>query len=178
MDTPTKESLAQDLQASTIRMINWVNEQPEDRFNQVIIPEKWTIAGHLYHLIKTTKATTKGLIMPKIGLRTMFGKSNRPERTYEQMVQKYEAALATGNIKAPAAYEAEAGREFDRDSLLKRYQGEMEAFNKAFAKWKEADLSVYIMPHPAIGKCTLREFGYFTILHNEHHLRILREQYG
>lgn len=49
---------------------------------------------------------------------------------------------------------------------------------KALNPWKEEDMSVYIMPHPAIGKCTIREFVYFTTLHTYHHLDILKNQYA
>ena len=178
MQAASKTVLIEDLTQSFQEVIKWINSQAEERFNQDLVPGKWTIAGHLYHLIKSTKAVSKGMAMPKLGLRTMFGKNNRPERSYQQMVEKYKAALATTNIKAPASYQAEAGRIFDRTTLLKRFEGELQALIQALEKWDEADMSIYIMPHPAIGKCTIREFVYFTTLHTYHHLEILQEQYG
>jgi hypothetical protein len=38
---------------------------------------------------------------------------------------------------------------------------------------KEAQLDQYLVPHPLLGKITLRELGYFTIYHTQHHLRNL-----
>lgn len=175
---PPKNQLVQDLSNSFQDTIDWINAQPEDHFNRELVSGKWTIAGHLYHLIKSTKAVSKGMAMPKIGLRTMFGKNNRPERTYQQMVDKYETTLATTNIKAPSSYEAEAGRQFERHALIRRFEEELQDMIKALNPWKEEDMSVYIMPHPAIGKCTIREFVYFTTLHTYHHLDILKNQYA
>ncbi len=177
METPSKDQLIQDLKKVFQNTIDWINNQPEDHFNKELIPDKWTIAGHLYHLIKSTKAVSQGMKMPKLGLRTMFGKSNRPERTYQEMVEKYEGALTNSNLKAPDSYSAKSGRIFNRSELIKRFEGELNDLIKALDKWQEDELGVYIMPHPAIGKCTLREFVYFTNLHTRHHLDILEEKY-
>lgn len=175
---PPKDQLIQDLETSFQDAISWINAQPEEHFNKDLVPGKWTIAGHLYHLIKSTKSVSKGMVMPKMGLRTMFGKSNRPERSYQEMVDRYKTALASNNIKAPSSYAAEAGRTFERAALIRRFEDELRDFILALDNWSEADMSVYVMPHPAIGKCTIREFVYFTTLHTYHHLDILKERYG
>jgi len=36
-------------------------------------------------------------------------------------------------------------------------------------KYNEQQLDSYILPHPLIGKLTLREMLYFTLYHAEHH---------
>lgn len=177
METPTKDQLIEELKKSFQEIIDWINNQPEDHFNKEFITGKWTIAGHLYHLIKSTKSVSQGMGMPKLGLRTMFGKSNRKERNYQEMVEKYETTLLIKNVKAPSSYEAEPGRNFERSTLVKRFEGELNDLIKVLEKWDENKMSVYVMPHPAIGKCTIREFIYFTILHTIHHLNILKEKY-
>jgi len=90
MEKPNKSQLIQDLKNAFQETIDWINEQPESHFNEEIVAGKWSMAGHLYHLIKSTKAVTKGMSMPRLALRTMFGKSNRTERTYDEIVEKYE----------------------------------------------------------------------------------------
>ena len=42
--------------------------------------------------------------------------------------------------------------------------------------WKDTQLDQYIVPHPLLGKITLREMGYFTIYHVQHHDAIIRER--
>ena len=177
MEILTKNQLIQDLETSFQAMTDWINAQPESLFNKEIIEGKWTIAGHLYHLIKSTKAVTTGFVMPKLVLKTMFGKSNRTERTYDEMLKKYKTALVQNNVKAPNSYAVQSGRTFERAALIKRFESELHDFVKALDKWKEEDLSVYILPHPVLGKCTLREYVYFTTLHTYHHLENLKTNY-
>jgi len=177
METPNKEQLIQDLEKGFDNVISWINNQPANHFNQDIVPGKWTIAGHLYHLIKSTKAVSLGMVMPKAQLEEMFGKSNRNERTYDELYEKYKTTISDVNFKAPNPYEAEPGREFEQTSLIERFEGELQDFIKAIELWEEAEMSEYILPHSAIGKCTIREFVYFTILHTKHHLDSLKGQY-
>jgi hypothetical protein len=37
-------------------------------------------------------------------------------------------------------------------------------------KWPENDLDKYRLPHPLLGKLTLREMLFFTLYHNRHHM--------
>jgi uncharacterized damage-inducible protein DinB len=177
MEISTKSQLIEDLKNAFQETINWINEQPESHFNEEIVAGKWSIAGHLYHLIKSTKAVTKGMSMPRLGLRTMFGKSNRTERVYDEMVEKYEEVVVKNSFKTLKSYEAEAERTFERSALIKRFESELNDFLKVLDKWKEADMSVYVMPHPALGKLTIREFVLFTTLHTHHHLNNLKTNY-
>jgi len=177
MEKPNKSQLIQDLKNAFQETIDWINEQPESHFNEEIVAGKWSMAGHLYHLIKSTKAVTKGMSMPRLALRTMFGKSNRTERTYDEIVEKYESVVVNNSFKTLKSYEAEAGRTFERAALIKRFEDELNDFVKVTNKWKEADMSVYIMPHPALGKLTINEFIIFTTFHTYHHLNNLKTNY-
>jgi hypothetical protein len=44
-------------------------------------------------------------------------------------------------------------------------------------KWSEKNLDNTAVPHPLIGKLTLRKMLYFTIYHMKHHLKISEERY-
>ncbi len=183
METPTKETLMIDLDSIAEKMIDWYHEQPEDQFNKEFIAGKWTMAGHLYHLIKSTKGVSKAMAMPKLALRTAFGKSNRTERTFDQQYKKYidtlfSIAETTGQgVIPPEKFVPAPGRTFDKEALLKRFSGEIIAMKQQLEKWKEKDLGVYVLPHPAMGKLTIREMIYFTIFHTKHHLDNLQENY-
>jgi len=43
-------------------------------------------------------------------------------------------------------------------------------------KSTDTQLDQYIAPHPLLGKITLRELGYFTIYHTQHHLAIIKDR--
>ena len=185
METIAKENLIVDLENAFQEVVDWVDNQSEEHLNKVLYPDKWTAAGHVFHLVKSTKSVSKGMGMNKLALRTMFGKNNRTEKTYEQLYEKYITGLTNlqqtnpvAAAKISASIAAAPGRTFEKEVLLKRFDDELEAMKKVILKWSETDLTKYIMPHPAIGKLTLREFIYFTIFHTKHHLDILKEKYS
>jgi uncharacterized damage-inducible protein DinB len=41
-------------------------------------------------------------------------------------------------------------------------------------KWDEDGLDGFALPHPAIGRLTVREMLFFTLYHNGHHLEGMR----
>jgi len=176
MEHLSKEEITVKLENTFASTVIWLNEQPDTAFNEEIIPEKWTMAGHLYHLIKSTRAVNKGLEMPRLAMRTMFGKNNREERTYQETLTKYENVLDTG-VKAPPNVSAKPGRIFDKAALIQRFEDELKQLKKHLEKWDEKKLSEYVLPHPAIGKMTIRELMYFTEFHTAHHLKTLRDNY-
>ena len=44
------------------------------------------------------------------------------------------------------------------------------------ARWNEADLDRYRMPHPLLGLLTVREMLQFTVYHTAHHLSRVAER--
>jgi hypothetical protein len=58
----------------------------------------------------------------------------------------------------------------------------MDNWNRATAKFintlnknrSEKELDQYLVKHPLLGRITLRELGYFTIFHTEHHLQSIQ----
>jgi hypothetical protein len=46
---------------------------------------------------------------------------------------------------------------------------------KAIEKRSEEELDRYILPHPILGKLTLREMLYFTIYHVKHHEKLIEK---
>jgi len=179
----TTEMLSAQLNSIFSETINWFEAQPEANFNKELMEGKWTMAGHLYHLIKSTKAVSKGLLMPKLALRISFGKCNRTERSFEEQHQKYLKALdeftkVSGSPAIPPSkFVPPEGRVFEKEALLNRFKLGGYDYCQALAKWNEKKLSVYVLPHPIMGKLTVREFTYFTIFHTKHHLDILQGNY-
>ena len=45
---------------------------------------------------------------------------------------------------------------------------------KNLDKFSEEDLDKFILPHPLLGKLTMREMMYFTIYHAQHHENIVK----
>ncbi len=145
---------------------------PDNKF--FFVPnEKWSISQNVDHLTRAVKTTKLAYSLPKIFVRTLFGKANRPSKTYEELVAKYKLKLEQGG-KASGRYlpKTKISKKF---ALIQKWQRENQTYLEAVElKWSDAQLDHYIAPHPLLGKLTLRELCYFTIYHTEHHLNIIK----
>jgi hypothetical protein len=105
----------------------------------------------------------------------MFGKTNRPSKTYDDLVTKYKTKLAAGG-RASGPFIPPFISFEKKDELIKKYNEQKQKLIIKIEKQPEKDLDAYILPHPLLGKVTLREMLYFTIHHNEHHLELLKNR--
>jgi len=157
-----------------------------DAFNHFISPldrrefeatpgGKWSAGQNLDHLIRAINPLQLAFRLPKLFLKLFFGRSNRPSKSYEQLVEKYKYKLAQGG-KASGPFIPPVVLFEKKLSLLKRYERQKKNFIEKVQKQKESDLDRYILPHPLLGKLTLREMLFFTIYHNQHHLESLEKR--
>ena len=136
----------------------------------------WTAGQHLLHMIKSTKPLAVGAGYPRILLRWKFGKTAGVSASYEEVVDRYKGKLAEGG-QATGEFVPRKVESKERDVLVKRQKNEMSVLVNNLHKWSEKNLDNTAVPHPLIGKITLREMLYFTIYHLEHHLKTLEERY-
>lgn len=167
------------------QIISALNENV-DAFNNYIAPltkeqfevcpnGKWSAGQNLDHLIRAIKPLQLAYGLPKFALRILFGKTNRPSKTYDELVAKYKAKLAAGGRASGPFIPRFIGFE-KKGELIKKYTEQKQNLISKIEKQNEKDLDVYILPHPLLGKVTLREMLYFTIHHNEHHLGLLKSR--
>lgn len=136
---------------------------------------KWSAGQNLDHLIRSIKPLQPAYVIPKFFLAMLFGKANRPSRTYEQLVEKYKMKLAGGG-RAVGRFVPRRVEFGEKEKMIILYQNHARRLSKKIHRQQESSLDKYILPHPLLGKLTLREMLFFTIYHNEHHLRILLER--
>jgi hypothetical protein len=157
-----------------------------DAFNQYILPlnkeqfevspnGKWSAGQNLDHLIRAIKPLQVAYALPKFAIVVMFGKTNRASKTYDELVIKYKAKLAAGGRASGPFIPPAVGFE-KKDELIKKYTKQKQKLITKIEKQSETDLDKYILPHPLLGKVTLREMLYFTIHHNVHHLELLKSR--
>jgi len=153
-------------------------EQKESGFFEGAPEGKWQAGQHLNHLIQSTAPVSKAMKLPAFALRYKFGKPNRPGRSYDQLVQRYQEKLAaiTG-AQAPSRFLPDKIAESDKAERIARFRKEKEKLSKQISNWSEAKLDKCLLPHPLLGKLTLREMLFFTNYHTQHHLKILKDKY-
>jgi len=139
---------------------------------------KWTAGQHIIHLVQSTRPLLKAVSLPGFFLKWKFGTSNRPSRTYDQVVARYLEKLASApdvvspfSSKMPESPAGEKQRWFSELSQLN------DKLNKKTAKLTDRQLDTLIVPHPLLGKMTLREILMWNTFHTEHHRRVLLEKY-
>lgn len=134
---------------------------------------KWSAGENLYHLISSIKPLQTAFRLPKFVLKLLFGMANRQSKTYEALVEKYRSKLSAGG-KALARFTPPIIYFESKHQLLKEYDIQKDKLIMKIKKQRESELDNYILPHPLLGKITLREMLFFTIYHNEHHLQIIK----
>lgn len=129
---------------------------------------KWSAGQQLDHLVKSVQPVNLAFGLPAWLLRILFGNANRPSRTYDELVARYQAKLAAGG-RAPSAFVPSPARWERRTLLLLRFEKLTEKLIQKTQNRSEEDLDTLLLPHPLLGKLTLREMLYFTIYHAQHH---------
>jgi hypothetical protein len=138
-------------------------------------PDVWSPADQVRHLTKAVRAVTKGFALPRIALRVLFGAARARSRSFAELPRDYRARLAGGGRAgrfSPRALEAHEVGEETRARLLAEHAAAIDACCSALGEWPERALDRYRIPHPLLGKLTVREMGYFTLYHNVHHVHV------
>ncbi len=134
--------------------------------------EKWSAAQHLDHLIRATRPICQAFSLPGFVLRICFGKANRVSRSYDDMVARYTAKLSNGG-RAGGRFVPPVKGLPARDAQVSAFLHLGKKLQQKAARCSEEKLDSYILPHPLLGKITLREMLFFTIYHTRHHQQLL-----
>jgi hypothetical protein len=136
--------------------------------------QKWSPMMQLDHLIRSTRAVNRGLMVPKFLFPFITGKIKRNPYSYIEIVEKYSNKLAEG-AKATGGYIPKERKINDFPKLLIEMKREQKRMIENLNNWTETDLDKNVMPHPIIGKISVREMLFFTIYHIEHHAKSIQK---
>lgn len=146
-----------------------------DAFFKRPAPDVWAPADQVRHLTKSMRAVTNGLRRSRLILWYMFGRSKRASMKCSALSKWYHEVLATrpsAGRFAPEPLGPERYTEAERVKITEYHAAAVADHNWRLAAWTEPTLDRYQMLHPVLGKLTLREFGFFTLLHNVHHVHV------
>ena len=169
----TKQAIITLLETSFTEFSAFTNTLSDHRF--VVSPEgKWSAGQQMDHLIRSAKPVNTALGLPKILLR-FFGRPVARSRSYEQIRETYRTVLTQGGVASrpyiPPVTEAE-----ERKPLVQQFLYQKNKMVQLLEKWTEEELDKYQVPHPLLGKLTVREVLYFTAYHNQHHMVTLQQR--
>lgn len=132
------------------------------------VPERWSAAQHLDHLIRSHKLLALALSMP----RDRFGWGQRTppgSRSADEVQAAYLAALR-GGVKASGRFLPDP--QGTPAELVQTYRESVDLLDHHLTVYcTDAELHRATLPHPALGEVTLTEMLHFTLYHDLHHLR-------
>lgn len=135
--------------------------------------EAWSPADNVRHLTKSIRPVAKALRLPKLMPLLLFGPARKPSRPFAEIRTTYQQALARGGQAgrfAPSPLSTLLNPEAKRAEIMAhRDQAHAELLG-ALEGWSERALDRARLPHPLLGKLTVREILFFTLYHNLHHL--------
>lgn len=149
----------------------FISELKPEELNQKM-EGKWSALEQLEHLILSSKGVASVLNKPKENLKA-FGVSENGSRSFDELFSGYKNVLNTG-VKAPPRFSPDESNPFTREELIANWMLIKSKFSQRIGNWTEEDLDKYRLPHPALGKITIREMLFFTIFHTKHHLQSMK----
>ncbi len=167
-----KDELIETLKDSNQRAGTWFENLPTTIFFERE-GEIWSPSDNLDHLIKAVQPITKAMKLPRVTLQAMFGTPEKPSMSYAELCQVYRDAIAKGGQASgrylPEQQNPQRDAEEQKKTLLDRWSKTGDELVSVAKSWEENDLDRYRLPHPLLGKLTIREMLYFTIYHNLRH---------
>ena len=167
----TGQAIAERLRATHDALIGAVTALPEG-VRTAPANGKWSPAQHLEHIRIGLALTNKALGLPPILLRWRFGTPNRPGRDYDALVARYREKLSAGG-RAPSRFVPKQVGENGLADLQAAISKHVEDLARRSSRWSDHRMDSYLVPHPLLGKLTLRELLYFTCYHAEHHQALI-----
>ena len=165
MNTMTLPEINEQLTQEIERTIEKITPYADETFFAPF-GDKWSMALQLMHLTRSVKPLNQALSAPKLLLRTQFGRPKRPSMSYDAVVNKYKKA----NVPTKTGFEPTLPENPSKEIIVNSFKKHHETLLKLIGtKWEEDKIDSYQVPHPLLGKMTIREILCFMIHHLRHH---------
>ncbi len=171
----TKNEIINKLHNQYSEFSNYILSLDEEEYLFSYNDVKWTPGQQNKHLILSTRPLAFALLLPGWLLILLFGKAKRPSKTYNGLVKKYKSRLKLGG-RATRPFIPSSVDFSQKEKLSFQLLQTIQTIIKRLKNFSDEQLEEIILPHPLIGKLTLKEMLYFTAHHAQHHLDIIKKQ--
>ena len=166
----TKQEIQSSLHICHHVFLEYINGLSDEDY-LFCLPHKWSAGQQLDHIYRSVQPLTLALFVPTWMLKLWIGKANRISKSYEDLVSKYQTKLSEGGA-AFGRFLPEKCSLDKKKILVDKLTKVVKILTGRLEKYSESDLDRLILPHPLLGKITLREMIYFTIYHVQHHQKL------
>ncbi|MEE9407781.1 MAG: DinB family protein [Polaribacter sp.] len=174
----TKDDITDLLEEKHNVLFKWIEKQPKEIWEKG--PEgKWTTGQQIQHLVNSIQLLNNALSYPKFLLKYKFGTCNRETRNYKSVAENYQKKLIENQDRARVFNQKLKKPTLkERESLLTKLQIQSKKLQYKTKKISDKNLDSLVIPHPLMGKMTIREIIMWTGHHTEHHTETLTMTYG
>lgn len=171
----SKIEIQKELTQSKDDLVSFIRSIDDSTFRHKISLDQWNCAEQIYHLNVSAKSSLLPYQLPKFIVKLLFGTPKRVGYSYEALETYYESKLNKG-AKASGKYAAiHAANNHSKEELARQLNSTYEKLTRTMLQCTESDLDHCQVPHPLLGKISLRELLYFTIFHSLHHLKSMQK---
>ncbi|MFN8354943.1 MAG: DinB family protein [Spirosomataceae bacterium] len=171
-----KTQLTDLLTSAVSQVVATAQEASSEHFFARPDQDVWSAAENVQHLIQSVQPVAYLMTKPKEYLVEKWGTVNWPLRAYAEVVKKYEAVLEQG-LKATGNFIPVIDTNPDKAVVVAQFQqSNAQLLNIMNNQWTEQELDTYIIPHPVMGKMSVREMLYFTAFHTSHHHKSMQQR--
>jgi hypothetical protein len=163
-----KKVIIEKLDSNHKHFANYIASLDGKSFCTALNNEKWTPGQQIDHICLSLAPLNKIMAPPKFILKFILKKANRQSRTYDELVKRYHERLARGG-KAFGPFVPPFVDATEQTQLCTNVQKLALKLSQLLNRWNENEIDRFVLPHPLLGRVTIREMMYFTIYHVEHH---------
>jgi hypothetical protein len=166
-----KQEIIEKLIINHQKFVSYFMKLNDQEFVFSLNNQKWSPGQHADHILRSLSPVRGLFSLPKWMGKLAFKKANRPSKSYEKLVERYHQRLELGG-RAFGRFLPKTVRVENKSALGNKIEKTVKKLCRSVNKYSEDDLDKLILPHPLLGKVTLREMLFFTIYHVDHHHRI------
>jgi len=146
-------------------MIDYIHTLTDEQF-LYSYKGKWTAGQQFQHVSLTITPFLKALFS-KESIIEKFGKINRPTWDYDTVIENY---FKTSR-QAPQPFLPEPVSVEQKEEIAAGIRKDLLSIQQLLEQYTDDELDTFVLPHPLLGKLTIREMFYLMGYHATHHLR-------
>lgn len=166
----TKQELIKEFVKNHLETIKYIDQLNDSEFNYKR-NGKWTAGQQLQHILLTITPFPKALFSKEY-LLEKFGKIDRSTWDYKTVLEKYFKT----SLKAPEQFLPNNEITFiQKKDIVSQIKKILEDLDNIFNNYSEQELDTFTLPHPLLGKLTIREIFYLMSYHPLHHQKQIEQ---
>ncbi len=141
----------------------------------------WSPADHVRHLTTCVREVARGMRWPRLLLRILFPGGRGVSVGYEEIARKYRKRLEKGGEAgrfAPTPEPVPGDPAAYRTRILDEHHDAVHDLAGLAMQWNPVQVDTVQLPHPLLGRLTVREMLMFTLYHNLHHVLVVAAKRG